>query len=196
MPIDLLVPAAAPAAGVIAHPAAGVASPAPGPFERSPRLPAVTLADIVGGLARATELWLPHVRHDTAERARVRLLTTPIYEVWLLGWTPGQAAGLHDHGGANGAFIVVDGELEEARSTGRPGASLVRRRLTAGSGATIDAGVAHDLANRSGSLATSLHAYSQPLRSMGFYDESSPDVHGHRVRTHWVDPTPAVLTQQ
>lgn len=184
MPIDLLAPV----------------SPTPDTdtddverLDRAPRLAVAALADIVGGLARAEDLWRPYVRHDDAERVRVRLLSTPVYEVWLLGWTPGQAAGLHDHGGAHGAFIVVDGELEESRSTGRPGADLVRRRLTAGAGATIEAGTAHDLANRSGSLATSLHAYSQPLRSMGFYEESTPGVHGHRVRTVWIDDSPAAL---
>ena len=40
-------------------------------------------------------------------------MATPIYEVWLLGWTPGQSVGLHDHGPANGAFIIVDGTLTE-----------------------------------------------------------------------------------
>lgn len=185
MPTDLVVP-------VFPSPAATAATVAD-PFDGTPRLPVATLADIVGGLAKAEELWRPYVRHDDIERARVRLLATPAYEVWLLGWTAGQAAGLHDHGGANGAFIVVDGQLEEARSTGRPGADLVRRRLRAGDGAVIEAGTAHDLANRSGVLATSLHAYSQPLRSMGFYEEPSPGVHGHRVRTHWVDPTPTAL---
>ncbi len=190
MPTDLLVP-------VFPSVSDRTSSAPPGgtgrPFDRAPRLPVDALADIVGGLARAESLWRPHVRHDDEQRARVRLLSTPIYEVWLLGWLPGQRAGLHDHGGANGAFIVVDGDLEEARSTGRPGGALIRRRLNAGDGATIDAGVAHDLANRSAGPATTLHAYSQPLRSMGFYEEPTPGVHGHRIRTHWVDPAPAVL---
>lgn len=188
MPTDLVVAPPMPA------PAPPRSPDAPSPFDRAPRLPVATLADIVGGLARAEELWRPHVHHDEHERVRIRLLATPIYEVWLLGWTPGQAAGLHDHGGANGAYVVVDGELDEARSTGRPGAGLVHRPRPTGSAATIEAGVVHDLANCSDAPATSLHAYSQPLRSMGFFDDSTPGVHGHRVRTHWVEPVPALLT--
>src|SRR6266511_2315889 len=82
--------------------------PAPETFAASPvRLHTAALADIVIGLARAEDLWRPHVLHNPDERARVRLLATPAYEVWLLGWTPGQAVGLHDHGGANAAFVVV-----------------------------------------------------------------------------------------
>ena len=76
------------------------ATAAPDP---SPRLDLAALGDIVSGLARADDLWRPHVAHDASERVRIRLLSTPAYEVWLLGWTPGQAVGLHDHGG----FVLV-----------------------------------------------------------------------------------------
>ena len=98
----------------------------------SSRLDVAALADIATGLAEAEELWRPHVVHDSVERARVRLLASPVYEVWLLGWTPGQSVGLHDHGGANGAFVVVDGTLTETSSAaaGRPhlGSHRARRR--------------------------------------------------------------------
>ena len=36
---------------------------------------------------------------------------------------PGQSVGLHDHGDANGAFVVVDGELTETAVVGRRGSS-------------------------------------------------------------------------
>src|SRR6188508_539359 len=78
-----------------------------------PRLELPVLADIVGGLAEASDLWRAHVQHDPVERARVRLLATAAYEVWLIGWTPGQSVGLHDHGGSHGAYVVVDGTLTE-----------------------------------------------------------------------------------
>ena len=77
------------------------------------RLDTTALADIVSGLAVADELWRPHVAHNAEERTRIRLIATSSYEVWLLGWTSGQSVGLHDHGDANGAFIVVDGDLTE-----------------------------------------------------------------------------------
>src|SRR3954469_10615472 len=82
------------------------------------RLELDVLGDIVTGLSCAESLWKPYVAHDPHERVRRRLLATPAYEVWLLGWTPGQAVGWHDHGDANGAFVVVDGELAETTLDG------------------------------------------------------------------------------
>jgi hypothetical protein len=157
------------------------------------RLDTATLSDIVHGLAVAEDLWRPFVLHDTHERARVRLLATPAYEVWLLGWTPGQSVGLHDHGGANAAFIVVDGTLTETAVPDRVRRTLVERPIAAGTAGTVASGRLHDISNRSNSLATSIHAYSKPLRSMGFYDVPEPGVHGHRVRTLWVEEESAVL---
>ena len=96
---------------------------------------------------------------------RRRLLATPAYEVWLLGWTPGQSVGLHDHGDANGAFVVVDGELAE---TDVSDGALHVEVLSAGELGRAPGSV-HDVANRSRRNATSIHAYSEPLSAMGFY---------------------------
>ncbi len=160
------------------------------------RLDLAALADIVGGLAEAEELWRPHVTHDHNERTRVRLLATSAYEVWLLGWTPGQSVGLHDHGGANGAFVVVDGTLTEtvaADPSNRNDRTLAQRVLAVGEAGQVAAGQVHDVANRSSRLATSIHAYSRPLTSMGFYESATPGVRGHRIRTFWVEPEPVRL---
>jgi mannose-6-phosphate isomerase-like protein (cupin superfamily) len=124
------------------------------------------LDQIASGLACAENLWRPHVVHDAEQRARVRLLATDAYEVWLLGWTPGQSVGLHDHGDANGAFVVVDGELTETHLSRR---GLVDTTLRVGRSGRIPAGQVHDVANRSPRNATSIHAYSPPLEAMGFY---------------------------
>lgn len=167
-----------------------------GPAVPVTRLDTATLADIVNGLARAEDLWRPHVLHNPTERARVRLLATPAYEVWLLGWTPGQSVGLHDHGGANAAFFVVDGALTEtapAEPGDRLGRILAERMIDAGEFGSVEAGHVHDIANRSASLATSIHAYSKPLQSMGFYETPEPGVRGHRVRTLWVEEETAVF---
>ena len=144
------------------------------------------LVEIVTGLAAAEALWRGHVTHDAAERARRRLLATPAYEVWLLGWTPGQSVGLHDHGDANGAFVVVEGELVETRLTVERVASA---RLTVGGIGTIPAGVVHDVANRSAQVATSIHVYSQPLMEMGFYGAD-----GSLVRTEAVHEQSALIS--
>jgi hypothetical protein len=124
------------------------------------------LAEIVTGLARAESLWRPHVAHDPHERVRRRLLATPAYEVWLLGWTPRQSVGLHDHGDANGAFVVVDGELVE---TSMADGALHDEPRRDGELGRVPAGAVHDVANRSRRNATSIHVYSEPLSAMGFY---------------------------
>lgn len=161
------------------------------------RLDTATLTDIVSGLALAEDLWRPHVLHDPQERTRIRLLATPAYEAWVRGWSPGQSVGLHDHGGANAAFVVVDGELTETASVSprnRSSRVLVHRSITTGQAARVEAGEIHDVANHTGAVATSIHAYSKPLRSMGFYESPEPGLRGHRVRTLWVEEVPPVLS--
>src|SRR3954452_20125356 len=130
------------------------------------RLELDVLGDIVTGLARAESLWRPHVAHDRHERVRRRLLATPLYEVWLLGWTPGQSVGLHDHGDANGAFVVVDGQLVETALTA---GTVHDMALGAGDLGRVPSGSVHDVANRAPRNATSIHVYSRPLSAMGFY---------------------------
>jgi predicted metal-dependent enzyme (double-stranded beta helix superfamily) len=130
------------------------------------RLELDVLVTIVTGLARAEPLWRPHVAHDPFDRVRQRLLATPAYEVWLLGWTPGQSVGLHDHGDANGAFVVVDGTLVE---TAVVAGALDDEAVPAGGVGRVPVGSIHDVANRSRRNATSIHVYSRPLSAMGFY---------------------------
>jgi hypothetical protein len=159
--------------------------PAPGPAEITP-LDVTMLADIVAGLAAAEPLWRPHVSHDHDDRTRLRLLATPAYEVWLLGWAPGQSVGLHDHGDANGAFVVVDGRLVESRLTS---AGVVTATLGVGGLGHVPIGSVHDVANRSSRLATSIHAYSRPLTAMGFYGAD-----GTLVRTEAVHEQSALVS--
>ena len=143
------------------------------------------LVEIVTGLAAAEALWRPHVTHDAAERARLRLLATPAYEVWLLGWTPGQSVGLHDHGDANGAFVVVDGELVET--------TLTSGRHRVGSGSPRAASGR----SRSGSCTTSptgrrswrpASTSTPTADGDGFYGaDGSLDTHRGRARAVGVD---------
>lgn len=128
------------------------------------------LADIVAGLARVTDLWAPLAVHDPIERGKVRLLATDRYEVWVLGWCPGQRVELHDHGEAAAAFQVVQGDLVEIRLEGD---RLERRPLPLGSRHTAPVGTVHDVVNTGPALATSIHAYSPPLSTMGFYPEGA-----------------------
>jgi len=124
------------------------------------------LAAIVAAYAAAPRLWRACVRHDTLRRWYVRLAWTRQHEVWLLGWTEGQAVELHDHGDSGGAFVVSDGALCEEHVDGTG-----LRRLHHGPGRvwSFASGHVHTVWNPGPGAATSIHAYAPPLRSMSFY---------------------------
>lgn len=162
------------------------AGAAPARPRRRPTLDLETLADIAVGLGRAADLWRPHVAHDPLSRTSVRLVATDAYEVWLLGWTTGQRVDLHDHGGANAAFVVLEGQLDEI-TLGFAGTTTTR--LGTGAVGTVPAGAVHDVVNAGSADATSLHVYSDPLETMTFFD---PD--GTRCHTELVEQVPALVT--
>ena len=57
--------------------------------------------------------WVTRVRLDPEGRWYEQIPVNDLCELWLISWLPGQSTGFHDHGGANGAFGVVWGQLEE-----------------------------------------------------------------------------------
>jgi hypothetical protein len=136
----------------------------------------VQLGDIADDVADAAGRWRPILRHDPFQRWYTRLLGTDLVEVWLLGWTPGQQVPAHDHGGAAGAFTVVDGALVEDQLD--PDTWTSRRRTTfpAGSRTHFGPDHAHILGNRGIQPATSVHAYSPPGLPLRF---RSARVTGH-----------------
>jgi hypothetical protein len=75
----------------------------------------------------------------------------------------------HDHGGSRGAFTVLSGQLTERRWQGGVPADRV---VGAGEVVTVGSSVVHDVFCVGAGPAVSVHAYSPPLSSMGFYDES------------------------
>lgn len=155
------------------------------------RLTGVELARLVDQLARHPQLWQPLARHDTERRWWARLHWSPTVEVWLLGWQAGQATDFHDHGGSSGAFTVTDGELTELHGTVERWRGGRWRTWRPGRVAGFGPGYVHDLHRRGDGPATSLHAYSPPLRTMTFYRPQGtrlvPD------RTEWTSgPEPAV----
>ena len=141
-------------------------APVPGP---GPGVDIAILADIVSGLAAVPDLWRSLVVHDPVERGKVRLLGTDDYEVWLLGWCPGQHVELHDHGDSSAAFVVVEGDLVELRADAA--GEVHRVELVGGQPRHAPRGTVHDVINVGTEVATSIHAYSPPLTSMGFYPE-------------------------
>lgn len=127
--------------------------------------------------ASADARW--HVRLHQDERA----------DVWLISWTTTQGTELHDHGRSGGAFTVVAGQLTESVWSSEG----LRDTLHA-SGQTVTFGdrYVHDVRNTHEQTAVSVHAYSPPLSSMGFY-EVADGVLVRRAQT-WTDdpetPTP------
>jgi hypothetical protein len=110
------------------------------------------------------------VRLDPEGRWYEQIHMGDVYELWLISWLPGQSTGFHDHGGANGAFGVVWGELDEhvvAGGTAVASGSLV----PAGQVRSFGPHCVHDVRNSSVSaVAVSVHAYSPPLSAMTRYD--------------------------
>ncbi len=128
------------------------------------------LAAIAADFADRPESWRALVRHDPDQRSFTRLHHEDDYEVWVLGWDRGQGLELHDHGGAAGAFAVVDGRLVEAH-TDLARKSLLRwREWHTGERRTFGATHVHPLTNPGPGVATSVHVYSPPLTAMTLYD--------------------------
>jgi predicted metal-dependent enzyme (double-stranded beta helix superfamily) len=125
-------------------------------------LASAQLAAITDHLAERAVRWRPIVRHDPQRRWYTRLVGTDSVEVWLLGWTPGQHVPAHDHGGAAGAFTVVDGALVEDQLDPCTWGPRKRTTFTAGSRTHFGPAHAHILGNRGTEAATSVHAYSPP----------------------------------
>jgi quercetin dioxygenase-like cupin family protein len=134
------------------------------------RLTRDQLVGIVSDLARAPATWQSYVVHHPDRRGQVQLLATSQFEVWLLGWWPGQQVDLHDHGDSDAAYQVVLGELVDVRLEG---GELLSHALTTGDTRHAPRGTVHDVVNTSTRVATSIHAYSPPLTAMNFYTAPS-----------------------
>jgi hypothetical protein len=106
---------------------------------------------------------------DPGSPRTIRLITTAFYDAWLTTWPDGSGLPLHDHGGSRSLTRVVDGQLVEIVTDLidhlPPVASLLHRGDITCSGVSR----VHDLANRSGADATTLHIYSPPLNDMTLY---------------------------
>ena len=156
----------------------GDAQPGPGPYAQLDRSPyaqldqaplgPAALGRLVSGIAAAPHRWRPVVRFGQEQRWYGRLDLTEEYEIWLLSWLPGQETGFHDHGEANGAFAVAEGEVRERTAApGRPGTAS--RMLRSGQARAFGRSHIHDVSNISAGPAVTVHAYSPPLTAMRRY---------------------------
>jgi predicted metal-dependent enzyme (double-stranded beta helix superfamily) len=131
------------------------------------------LAAEVRRLTSAPAEWVTRVRLDPEGRWYEQIRVDDALELWLISWLPGQSTGFHDHGGANGAFGVVWGELDEYVAA-RGAATVPASPVAAGAVRSFGPRHVHDVRNSSaGSVAVSVHAYSPPLSAMTRYDLTS-----------------------
>lgn len=157
-------------------PTLATARAVPAPAADLPAMPRVTNRRLVSAawrLAAHRGSWAPLVSWSPDERVAVRVGATSTYEAWLLTWLPGQTTGLHDHGGSNGAFVVLEGSLEEATLAPprrRQPAALVHRTLEAGRARSFGPHHVHQVSCRSAGPAVSLHLYGPALASMRRYE--------------------------
>ena len=120
-------------------------------------------------LGARPELWAPHRGFSPDERHAVRVAATPTWEAWILGWLPGQTTGLHDHGGSAGAFVVLEGALEEATLAPprrHQPAALLHRTLDTGRHRSFGPHHVHQVSCAGRVPAVSLHVYAPALVSM------------------------------
>lgn len=135
-------------------------------------LPPRLLAAIAAGWATTADVESV-AAPPAGSRAYRRLLATDQYDVWLIRWSPGSSAPLHDHAGSAGALHVVSGILREAVSDlGAAGVS----GITPDRGRVFGAGHVHEVRNDTDEAAASVHVYSPPLRAMTYYARTSGPV--------------------
>jgi mannose-6-phosphate isomerase-like protein (cupin superfamily) len=121
---------------------------------------------VAQGLAAATRPWELTYEASPDERQHALLISTDVYEAWLIYWPPGTGLEPHDHGGSSGAFAVVTGTLDEDSAVG---GGTVTTRVGPGDSLTFDGSHVHAVVNRGDTSVTSVHVYSPPLRAMGYF---------------------------
>ena len=145
----------------------GLADPADLPVLRSPT--ARRLVATARQLGARPELWATHRAFSPDERHAARVAATGTWEAWLLGWLPGQTTGLHDHGGSAGAFVVLEGALEEATLAPprrHQPAALLHRTLDTGRHRSFGPHHVHEVSCAGRVPAVSLHVYAPALATM------------------------------
>jgi predicted metal-dependent enzyme (double-stranded beta helix superfamily) len=113
---------------------------------------------------------VPPSGDDPSLPRSVRLLATAYYDVWLITWPDGSGLEPHDHGGVRSVLHVVDGTLIEIVGDHVEQEPPWARILRQGQTVWARPSFVHDLANRSGADATTLHVYSPPLTEISFFD--------------------------
>src|ERR1700678_4603242 len=70
------------------------------------------LANIVS-LFASSDGWIERVRLRAEQRWYERLYHGPDYDIWVIGWLPGQSSCFHDRVDVSGALVVATGIVVE-----------------------------------------------------------------------------------
>jgi predicted metal-dependent enzyme (double-stranded beta helix superfamily) len=104
--------------------------------------------------------------HSSNDRQWAEIDSSATLQVWLISWPAGTNTGWHDHGDAAGAFVTVQGALQEQTWSG---GRLQERRLAAGSGRAFGDHHVHHVTNAGSGTALSVHVYAPRLTRMARY---------------------------
>lgn len=127
------------------------------PTETRTELP--IFAAIAEGLAASTAPIVPDPDElgDTEVR-RLSLLSTPVYDAFLMTWPAGGAVDEHAHETIV-AMSIVAGEFDETLAD--PTGTVVVRRLRIGSTVQLPAGRRHRLVNVGSGIGTTVHVHER-----------------------------------
>jgi predicted metal-dependent enzyme (double-stranded beta helix superfamily) len=131
------------------------------------------LQELVDGLAQEPERWRDRVAFSDEKRHFVSLYRDDYVDVWLLGWTPANDTGFHDHDISSGAVRVFEGALSEI--TPRIAGEAAVRVIPAGESFSFGPEHIHRLVGEL-DRSVSIHAYSPPLWRLGQYSIGSDGV--------------------
>jgi hypothetical protein len=131
------------------------------------------LRSIAAGVA-ADQRSLPVGEGEPGTPRRRRLLGTSFYDVWLVTWPDGSGEDYHGHDGVRSVLHVIEGELIEIYSDDVDELAPGARVLRTGDSVCAKPSFAHDLANRCGTDATTLHVYSPPLLAVTTVEPPTP----------------------
>lgn len=130
-------------------------------------LDAGELRELVSRIAADPGQWRPLVRSDTPERHFEQLWRDDHVDVWVITWASGNDTGFHDHDLSSGAVVVAQGAVVEERL--RLGGPPSLRRYVPGDVFEFSPVDIHRVTHAGTTPATTIHAYSPPLRRMGAY---------------------------
>ena len=110
--------------------------------------------------------------HEPTRRVWNLMASSQDVEAWVIGWPPGGAIELHDHGESSGALVVVEGELIEmsVAEDERGDLAIASTVMPATASVNFGLGRVHGIVNKGPDPAISVHVYAPRLTGMTYYE--------------------------